>query len=540
MRAPRDPEAMRLAQAAMQAFGRRDFAMAQQLARQLLLRNPLDANANQLLGAIALESGDASGAKTYLERAEKAAPNQPQILNTLGVASRRAGDAAAARRAFTRAGELGLIDGWRNLGMLENLEQNADASMAAYQRALRIAARDPAAHAALAEAYERKHDLGRAKSHAMIALDGDPANEIASIALAHVLMRERDYAGAEAAALAATRGTSGSKINQSVAWGIVGDARDKSGDAPAAFEAFTAANRILRQEHAALLNASHLLYHPDGLKHMTALVAQTDLAAWRAPSATFETPAPVFLIGFPRSGTTLLDQILSSHSRIVCIEEREHFANALGAVISDRVKLAAFASLDDGEIEGIRGDYWARVKAEAALPAGALVVDKLPLNIVVTPLIKRVFPDAKIIFALRDPRDVILSCYQQRFGMNAAMAQFLELGSAARYYDLVMQLMQLSREKLALDLHQVRYEDVVGDLEAAARALAGFLGLDYEPAMLAFSETAKSRVINTPSARQVIEPLYARSVGRWRRYAGELAPAMPILAPWVDRFGYQP
>jgi len=148
-------------------------------------------------------------------------------------------------------------------------------------------------------------------------------------------------------------------------------------------------------------------------------------------------------------------------------------------------------------------------------------------------LIKRVFPDAKIIFALRDPRDVVLSCYQQRFAINVGMAQFLELDRAGAYYGQVMSLFELCRERLGLDLHQVRYEDVVGDLESAARALCAFLGVPFEPGMLNYRETALSREIATPSARQVIEPLYNRSIGRWRRYEEELKPVLPELGVWA-------
>lgn len=472
-----------------------------------------------------------------LLRADAAAPNQPHILNTLGVAMRRTGELPLAREKFRRAGELGLIDGWRNLGNLEEVERNTEASVAAYQKALRIAANDPASHAALARAAEARHDLERAKSHAEIALRGDPGNENARLALAQVLIRERDFAGAEAAALPVTQNARGSQTNQALAWGLVGEARDRRDDASGAFTAFTMANAILRAQNAALLNATHLLYHPEGLRRISALAAATDITQWRAPSA-YAAPAPAFLVGFPRSGTTLLDQILSSHSGIVCIEEKEHFANALGSVISDADKLARYAELPDTEIEAARADYWRRVDEAGLKRDGALVVDKLPLNIVVLPLIKRVFPDAKIIFALRDPRDVILSCYQQRFGMNAAMAQFLDLNSAVAYYDAVMRLMELCREKLALDLHQIRYEDVVADVEVAARGLSAFLSVEYEPSMLDFRTTAMKRDINTPSARQVIEPLYNRSIGRWRRYATEMAPALPMLNMWAERFGY--
>src|SRR5262249_48420603 len=140
---------------------------------------------------------------------------------------------------------------------------------------------------------------------------------------------------------------------------------------------------------------------------------------------------------------------------------------------------------------------------------------------------------------LRDPRDVVLSCYAQRFDMNAGMAQFLELESAANYYDAVMRLLGLCREKLALELIEVRYEDTVADVAAQARALTDFLGLPFEDTMLWFRETAMRRGINTPSARQVIEPIYARSVEKWRRYESELAPVLPLLGAWAEGFGYQ-
>jgi hypothetical protein len=120
------------------------------------------------------------------------------------------------------------------------------------------------------------------------------------------------------------------------------------------------------------------------------------------------------------------------------------------------------------------------------------------------------------------------------------MAQFLDLGRTGAYYDQVMSLLELCRARLDLDLHQVRYEDVVADLEGAARGLCDFLGVAFEPGMLNYRETALKRDIATPSARQVIEPLYNRSIGRWRRYEEKLRPVLPVLERWAERYGYGP
>jgi hypothetical protein len=264
---------------------------------------------------------------------------------------------------------------------------------------------------------------------------------------------------------------------------------------------------------------------------MTTFVRGVDASGWRAPVAF---SSPVFLVGFPRSGTTLLEQVLSAHSGLVCIEEREHLALAAGEVAADPSKLA---SLTDEQIGAIRDAYWKRVKSEVDV-RGRIVVDKLPLNIIFLPLVRRVFPDSKILFALRDPRDVVLSCFQQRFGMNAAMVQFLDLNSAAAYYDKVMSLGLLCRERLGLSVLEVRYEDVVADLEKVARSVTSSLGLQFEEAMLSPAETALKRNINTPSARQVVQPIYTRSVARWKNYERELASVLPGLSDWAERLGY--
>lgn len=532
---PPDPEAERLIQAAKQAFNAGDRPTAKAMAQQVVLRRPLDPVAHQILGVVALDRSDFAVARRHFETAVQTAPGAG-VFNLLGVSLRGLENIEGARAAFVRAGELGLIDGWRNLGGTEQRAGASGAAIAAYERALAIAPDDPATHAALSHIYEVRHDLARAKAHAERALRGDPSNDVARVALGRALLREGDFAGAEAAVAPLARAPSANPEHRVIALGVVGDARDRAGDADGAFAAFAAANRISLQVNADWLNATGQLYHPVGVRSMAAFVAQTDISTWRTRQHT--TPAPAFLVGFPRSGTTLLDQILSSHSGIVCLEEREYFSEALLQVFDGPERLAQMGSLSDEEVKRIRDAYWRRVQAEEKPPPGALVIDKFPLNIVVLPLIRAVFSDARIIFALRDPRDAVLSCYQQRFGMNAAMAQFLELGSAATYYGLVMGLYEQCRERLGLALHQVRYEDVVADLEGSARALCDFLGVAYEPAMLRFQETALRREIATPSARQVTQPLYSRSVGRWRRYEKHLQPVLQQLEAWAERFGY--
>jgi len=182
--------------------------------------------------------------------------------------------------------------------------------------------------------------------------------------------------------------------------------------------------------------------------------------------------------------------------------------------------------------------YWKRVAQTETVLTKPVFLDKLPLNAVFLPLIARLFPKAKILLALRDPRDVVLSCFRRRFAMNAGMFEFTELENTAVYYDAVMTLVDLYRSKLTLDLAEARHESLVADFEAEASRLCAFLGLEFDDAMRAFAGRARRQNIDTPSSAQVARGLSDAGVAQWRRYGPQLEPVFPLLAPFVARFGY--
>lgn len=175
----------------------------------------------------------------------------------------------------------------------------------------------------------------------------------------------------------------------------------------------------------------------------------------------------------------------------------------------------------------------------APLKPGKLVIDKYPLMTLRAAFIHRAFQDAKFIFALRHPCDVVLSCFMQSFRVTSAMASFLTLENAAKFYDAAMEHWFKAREILPLDVHTVRYEDMVLDLEGELRPLLGFLGLEWDAPLLDHQKTAKDRgCIRTPSYAQVTEKIYTRSSGRWQSYRKHMEPILPTLEPWIERFGY--
>jgi hypothetical protein len=194
--------------------------------------------------------------------------------------------------------------------------------------------------------------------------------------------------------------------------------------------------------------------------------------------------------------------------------------------------------MDPALIADLRIRYWARVRAMAGDVAGSVFVDMNPFNGIKLPIIARLFPEARILIMRRDPRDVVLSCYRINFAPSPAAFAFSDLEETARHYDALMSLIELCRARLPLACHEVRYDRLVADFENTVRAMADFVGLEWTDDFHAFHRTAQTRGVRTASATQVRRGLYDGG-GGWRRYEKRLAPALPILAPWVERFGFK-
>lgn len=530
-----------LVQHAAAALQRGSWNEAATLAQQVLAQFGEDANALMVLGVIQLESGKAAEAAQYLERAREAMPSHIHVLVNLGAAYRALGRLHEARLALEAALAVDrrFAIARNNLGnVLLDMGDRAGAKKE-YERAVVAQASYVDPIAGLARIAEEEHRLDDARRLSERVLGLAPRNVSAQLTRARVALRQ-DEPAAAAAVLEALLGVqSATATNRVVAEGYLGQAYDKLGRFDDAFAAFTRANGLQHAQHAAQFAIDRGPSSPEGVARLTANASSLDASSWQgAPPAE---RVPVFLVGFPRSGTTLLDQILASHPEITTLEERDSLVDAVGALIRPDRGFEDWAMLARSEIERLRDSYWQRVNAGLlGQPIRHVFVDKLPLNAAFLPLIHRLWPNAKIILALRDPRDVVLSCYQQRFGMNTAMFQLLKLDTAVAYYDGIMALIQASRAKLALDVHEVRYESVISDFEGTTRALLSFLGLEWSEAVRNYAETAKSRAIGTPSAAQVVRPLYRTAEGRWRNYRRFLEPHLARLEPWVRALGYPP
>lgn len=245
-------------------------------------------------------------------------------------------------------------------------------------------------------------------------------------------------------------------------------------------------------------------------------------------------PVPAFLVGFPRSGTTLLDTFLMGHPQTCVVEE--------GKMLEDAAKVISDWPHDDWPPELLRRARKAYVDelARHVQPSfTGLIIDKHPLNMLRLAMIHAMFPSAKVIFAQRHPCDVVLSGYLQSFELNHAMACFLDLADAADFYDAAMTLWTRSRDVFPQAIHSIVYERLIADPSAELRPALQFLGLDWRDEVLDHQATAKSRgAITTPSYDQVVQPLSRAPSGRWRRYEKQLEPVLPVLLPWAERLGY--
>jgi len=247
---------------------------------------------------------------------------------------------------------------------------------------------------------------------------------------------------------------------------------------------------------------------------------------------------PNFLIGFPRSGTTLLDSILRSHSQIKLIEEKPLIIR-MQKNLKKSLKISEIEDIDEQTVKNFSSNYFNELNKYDEFKNEKILIDKLPLNILNAALINKIFPKTKFILALRHPMDCILSCWMQNFEMNNAMANMVDLQRIVDFYCMSMEMFKVSNDRYKLDIHRVRYEDLVTDFKKEALDILNFLELKWEKSLEDFQKTASNReLIKTPSYSQVIKPIFQTASYRWRKYEKYLKQYETKLKPWIKEFGY--
>jgi Tfp pilus assembly protein PilF len=517
-----------------------DLGLAKRLARQALDRGFEHPMLLNLRAMDYEESGFLKEALRDLQRAHLLAPRDFAILNACGLTLARMERHEEALSCYDRALaiETRFAPAWFNRGwVLERLGERVKAAES-YARAVEIDPKNALAWASMALLSATRGDIEGARGQADRALAIQPGLTAAELALATAEMAEPE------AAERRLRGLLGSPLTayeRGLALGLLADALDALDRPPEAFAAYAQSNNELRKDAAPRFEAAGHASVAATVVWLQNWARALDPASWRSegPGPTIAGEAGhVFLMGFPRSGTTLIESVLGGHPDIVTLEERNTLTDAVLAFLVDPKDLATLADAPASQLRPLREAYWARVAQYGVEARGKVFIDKNPFNALKLPVIRKLFPEAKILFAVRDPRDVVLSCFRRRFAINASTYEFLDLARTASNYDGSMRLADILRAKLPMTEHFLVYEQLVADFEAQARAVCDFVGVEWQADLADFAGRARRGEVASASAAQIARGLYSDGAGQWRRYRAQLEPVLPVLAPWVARFGY--
>jgi Flp pilus assembly protein TadD len=483
------------------------------------------------LGLLFLQSGDITQAEAAFHRSLAIQPLQPGVYRELaGVLAM--GECHEERRSLMREA-IRLCPGdaalFVQLGLAEGALDDFAAAEAAYREAIRLAPTLPDAYLEFGMMLERLNRLDELDDLIASARGAGVQGPQIDFIAACALRRRGMFAQAWPLAQSSAPGVNAGHHAQ-----LVGEIADALGHTDEAFAAFTAMNAA-----SAKMPASAYARELDFPSQVAATIERLTPAAisrWSIADPATTPPSPIFIVGFPRSGTTLLDTLLMNLPELRVLEEvpaMERIEGLLGD--PDRI-----AGLSTADADRLRSAYFETLRELVpGFDSTRQIVDKLPTNMVRAALIHRLFPNARFVFVERHPCDAVLSCFISRFQVNQAMVQFQDLESTARLYDLAAQAWQRASTLLPLSVHRVRYERMTDDLESEMRPLLAWLDLPWRDGILDNQRSAKGRGhIATPSYSQVTQPIYRTAVNRWVRYREHLAPVLPVLAPWAERLGY--
>lgn len=514
-------------------FARRDqHREAAQLFQQIVSADPRDFESWGNLGACFLANGQPRRAAQAFSRAIELRPDLQKFREKLMEAQVAAGEGEQALAAAHDVAQQNpsAVDAQVNLARLEDLLQRPEPAVETLRKALATNPDHVPAMIALANLLERQNAIAEFEQLIARIEQLEPKAGPLPMLKARLAFRHRDFGKALELAEATPE-----ILDRGAREELIGRIQDRLGNSDAAFRAFEQMNR--ERDLSADTIAKRAQALRDLIDRRAQLTTSDWVRDWTAKDALPEAREPAFLIGFPRSGTTLLDTFLMGHPDVRVAEEKP-MLQAVSAQLGDYERIA---SLDEAELRRLRGVYVEAVAEHVRDLGDRLLIDKYPLGAIDVTLIHRLFPTAKIIFTQRHPCDVILSCFMTRFQPSATLISFHTLDDSAKLYDRVMTLWEKSLAAMPLDVHQIKYEELVANPDAQMKGVTSFLGLEWHDKVMEHEKVAEGRsFISTASYAQVVEPVYDRSVGRWKRYAKQLEPVLPLLEPWAIKMGYGP
>jgi tetratricopeptide (TPR) repeat protein len=477
-------------------------------------------------------------------------PTSEKLWFELGLAAAKELDFDQADQAYQRTAELSPKDVSLRvlLGQQYHLLRRMDRARACFEQAAAI---DPASvhgQLSLTHWYEREHRLDDAWACLEACALRHPDDAQVQCSMALLLQRRKQLPEAEKL-LRELIAKGGGDLNVRYSCRHqLAVVLDESGQSAEALQWLAEAKSILRQStNVGKLEQSYDLADrrrrqlladltPEMIRHWQ---SETD----HGPQANLRL---AFLGGHPRSGTTLLEQILGTHPEITAFDEPVGFSQEILerlAPLENAQTLTANALnlLSEARRNLYRERYLKSVGRElpGGDPAQRFLLDKNPSHTAAIHLWLRLFPKVKILIALRDPRDVIISCYFQNLPINADSANFLSLERTVKHYADLMDVWLRLRELGGFDWIETRYEDIVDRLETEGRRVTEFLGLTWSSSQSEFHESARKKPVFAPNYNEVVRPVYRNAMGRWKKYKSALAPFQERVAPYCRALGYE-
>jgi tetratricopeptide (TPR) repeat protein len=394
----------------------------------------------------------------------------------------------------------------------------------------------------LASLYERAHRLDEAEELIERAVRAGYELPLVWLIRGRIARRQKRLEAAESSFRTAIERGGSHPDWACEAWAELALMRDAAGDYDGAIEAIEACKRSQRAREGA-----HWAISEKGADAMRALheaATGDDFRRWRDQLTGVPPMRTALLTGFPRSGTTLLEQVLDAHPDLISSEERDFIGNELVRTVTlfkpDKPLHEVLNELDRGHIAIERERYVKAIEYLLGEPIGGRMhLDKNPAYNLTLPLVLRFFPEMRLVIAVRDPRDVVLSCYLRYLPLNAVSVRFLDVLRTAERYAFDMGAWLRLREKIEAPWVQVRYEDTVANVAGQARRVLETLGLPWDERVLDYRRRlSEEKTVTSPSYEAVAQPIYTKAIGRWRHYERILEPALKTLEPFVREFGY--
>jgi tetratricopeptide (TPR) repeat protein len=500
----------RMLQAADEAWIRRDFQQSIDLLERATRLDPANPLVQMNLGRFYGLRYDYAAAERCFEKAIRVASNKAEAFTEAGKRSREFDTPAMAERYFQKA------------------VAQPDASSEACTR--------------LAEIYERQHRLEEAGELIDRALGLNPGNAMALLGRARLDRQANRLGDAERRLRSIPPGAE--RETRALACYELGSVLDRQKRYDEAMAAFLEAKSILRLDAAPHINELKVVR--ERLKLARESLTPETLQRWADQGAQLQPSRRLALLaGHPRSGTTLLEQVLDAHPDIVSSEETMIFHDyafvPLRRGFEDPLMLPVLEAASVEALRQARAAYFQAIELSLGSPlAGRLLVDKNPSYTFLIPALVRIFPEIKLLIALRDPRDVCLSVFMQPLvPLKQGNAGYLSLASTVDDYVELMSMWRTLARIIKNPYLEIRYEDIVESLADVAPKVLSFLDVPWDARILKFDEHARGKMVRSPTYADVAKPVFKTAMGRWRNYQKYLEPHLEKLEPFVKAFGYE-